>query len=338
MFSASRRASISTQRCFTQLSSYYLNSSKAAFNFSSPLTCSCRVATCCDKWSLLTWRSENNARIFSNSWLSFALLSSVASSCPPQPSTVLTCSLSHALWLRFFCPGEPLEQQTSSPALLLVRTSVVAATPSPPVGPVYIVLPQEIVVMQVAQLQKITWRGNMVHQILASLQGVKHATIGYTLLRSMEDPAAATDSSGVPSIIERSPLDFANEAGAADQGTMAPEVPPLKDVLTTRGASEAGQAEGVTATDPSAVIESHKRGHDGVDANAPPKVLRKDHADPRPTRSTRGGKSLAAIELGMASTRHVLVRESTPADVNDPDPLSFADPRSRHLADIAQSS
>nr|GEZ69827.1 hypothetical protein [Tanacetum cinerariifolium] len=125
----------------------------------------------------------------------------------------------------------------------------------------------------------------------------------------MEDAIAATDSSGAPSTIKRSSLDFANEAGAADQGTMALEVPPPEDVPTTRGAPKAGQAERVAATDPSTVTESRKRGHDGVDANAPPKVLRRDHANPRPTGSTRGGKSLAAIELGMASTRPVPVPE-----------------------------
>nr|GEX37185.1 hypothetical protein [Tanacetum cinerariifolium] len=127
----------------------------------------------------------------------------------------------------------------------------------------------------------------------------------------MEDPATATDSSGVPSTIDKSPLDFANEAGAADYGTMALEVPPPEDVPTT-SALEAGQAKEVAATDPSAVTESCKRGHDGVDANAPPKVLRKDHADPRPTGSTRERKSLAAIELGMASTRPVPVPEVLP--------------------------
>nr|GFC24431.1 hypothetical protein [Tanacetum cinerariifolium] len=70
-----------------------------------------------------------------------------------------------------------------------------------------------------------------------------------------------------PNPTKRSPLDFSNEAGAADQGTMALEVPPLEDVPTTRGAPEAGQAEGFAATDPSVVTESRKRGHDGVDAN-----------------------------------------------------------------------
>nr|GEV15653.1 hypothetical protein [Tanacetum cinerariifolium] len=134
-----------------------------------------------------------------------------------------------------------------------------------------------------------------------------------TANRVMEDPAAATDSSGVPSTIERSPLDFANEAGASDQRATAPDVLPSEDVPATRGAPKAGQAEEVTATDPSAVTESRKRGHDGADANAPSK-------------------------LGMTSIRPVPVPKSAPANVSDPDPLSFADPQSRHPADVAQSS
>nr|GEU43819.1 hypothetical protein [Tanacetum cinerariifolium] len=104
----------------------------------------------------------------------------------------------------------------------------------------------------------------------------------------------------------------------ANRGNMAPEVPPPEDVSTTRGAPEAGQAERVAATDPSAFKESRKRGHDGIDANAPPKVLRRDHADPRPTGSTRGGKSLAAIELGMGSTRPAPVFQGTAA-AEDPE-------------------
>nr|GEV27608.1 transposase (putative), gypsy type [Tanacetum cinerariifolium] len=129
----------------------------------------------------------------------------------------------------------------------------------------------------------------------------------------MEDPTAATDSSGVPFTIERSPLDFANEAGPEDQETMAPEVPLLEDVSTMRGAPEAGPAERVAATDPPAVKECRKKGHDGVDANAPPK-------------------------LGMGSTRPTHMPQNAPANVSDPDPLSFADPRSRPPADVAQSS
>nr|GEX90466.1 hypothetical protein [Tanacetum cinerariifolium] len=153
----------------------------------------------------------------------------------------------------------------------------------------------------------------------------------------MDDPATATDSSGVPSTIERSPLDFAHEAGTSDQGTVAPEMPLSEDVPAT-DAPGAGQAEEVAATDPPAATKSRKIGRDGTDVNAPPKVLRRDHADPRPTGSANGGKSLAAIQLGLASTHPIPVPENAPAGVSDPNPLSFADPQSRHPADIAQSS
>nr|GFC54960.1 hypothetical protein [Tanacetum cinerariifolium] len=45
----------------------------------------------------------------------------------------------------------------------------------------------------------------------------------------MDEPAVATDSSGVPSSIEKSPLDFADEAEASGQETAAPEVSPPEE-------------------------------------------------------------------------------------------------------------
>nr|GEW30930.1 hypothetical protein [Tanacetum cinerariifolium] len=84
----------------------------------------------------------------------------------------------------------------------------------------------------------------------------------------MDDLATATDSSGVPPTIERSPLDFSLEAGASDQGTAASEVPPYGDVPAA-AALEPSQV-GVAAVDPPAATESRKRGSDGTDANAPP--------------------------------------------------------------------
>nr|GEU94080.1 hypothetical protein [Tanacetum cinerariifolium] len=48
--------------------------------------------------------------------------------------------------------------------------------------------------------------------------------------------------------------------------------------------------------------------------------------------SSHGEKSLAAIQLGLAST---VVPEDAPVGVSDPDPLSFADAPSRHPVDIA---
>nr|GEW23721.1 transposase (putative), gypsy type [Tanacetum cinerariifolium] len=105
------------------------------------------------------------------------------------------------------------------------------------------------------------------------------------------------------------------------KGTVALEMPPSEDVLAI-DAPGVGQAEEVAATDPSAATESHKKGRDGTDGNVPPKLLRRDHADPRPTGSSHGGKSLAAIQLGLAST--VYVPENAPTGVSttaagDPD-------------------
>nr|GEV17121.1 hypothetical protein [Tanacetum cinerariifolium] len=86
------------------------------------------------------------------------------------------------------------------------------------------------------------------------------------------DERAATDSSDVPSTIERSPLDFAHEAGASDQGAAAPEIPSSEDVPATV-ASGVGQAEEAAIMDPPIAPESRKRGHDGTDVNAAPKML-----------------------------------------------------------------
>nr|GEY79561.1 hypothetical protein [Tanacetum cinerariifolium] len=153
----------------------------------------------------------------------------------------------------------------------------------------------------------------------------------------MDDPATASESSGVPPTIERSPLDFSLEAGASDQGTAASEVPLFGEVPAA-AAPEPSQV-GVVAADPPAATESCKRGRDGTDANAPPKSpksLRRDHADPRPSESSHGGKSLAAIQLGLASTASM--PEDAPTGVSDPDPLCFANPLVRPSADVAQSS
>nr|GEU90826.1 transposase (putative), gypsy type [Tanacetum cinerariifolium] len=148
----------------------------------------------------------------------------------------------------------------------------------------------------------------------------------------MDEPAAAPDSSGVPSAIEKSPLDFSDEAEASGQETAAPEVSPPEEVpvTTVLGGNQAAPV----AVEPPVVQESRKRGHKGIDANAPPKSLRRDHADIRPSGSSRGGKSLAAMQLCLAS--NIFMYEGVPADVSDPDPLAFADAPSPHPADVVQ--
>nr|GEW17249.1 retrovirus-related Pol polyprotein from transposon TNT 1-94 [Tanacetum cinerariifolium] len=125
----------------------------------------------------------------------------------------------------------------------------------------------------------------------------------------MDEPAAAMDSSGVPSTIERSPLDFAHEVEVSCRDTAAPEIPPPEDVPVTT-APGIDQAVEIVAVEPSVVRESRKRGYEGIDANAPPKSLRRDHADLRPS--------------------------GAPTDVSDPDPLAFADAPSPHPADVVQ--
>nr|GEW94024.1 hypothetical protein [Tanacetum cinerariifolium] len=146
-------------------------------------------------------------------------------------------------------------------------------------------------------------------------------TVTASRVIEMKDPAAATDSYRVPSTIERSPLDFANE-NPSQQSTGGDET---KD-------QEAGLVEEISAMGPRVIKERRKRRNDGVDVNAPPKVLRKDHADSRPMQSNVRGKSLASMGLGTGSTFLVPTPRETPADVSDPDPLSFANPSSKGAA------
>nr|GFA59732.1 hypothetical protein [Tanacetum cinerariifolium] len=66
-----------------------------------------------------------------------------------------------------------------------------------------------------------------------ALHEVPLLTLTTARVIEMDEPAMATDSSGVPSAIEKSPLDFAHEDEASDQGTTAPEVPQPEDVPAT---------------------------------------------------------------------------------------------------------
>nr|GEV44682.1 hypothetical protein [Tanacetum cinerariifolium] len=95
-----------------------------------------------------------------------------------------------------------------------------------------------------------------------------------------------------------------DRGGTEDQGqeTVAPEVPPPENVTTTGVTPEAGLVEEIAAMGPRVIKERRKRGNDGVDTNAPPKVLRKDHADSQLMHSTVGGKSLTSMGLGTGST------------------------------------
>ncbi|GKA69519.1 hypothetical protein Tco_0775583 [Tanacetum coccineum] len=81
------------------------------------------------------------------------------------------------------------------------------------------------------------------------------------------------------------------------QGIVASEVLPPENVTNAGVAPETDLGEQVAAMGPRVSKKRRKRGNDRADANAPPKVLRKDHVVSRPIESTAGGKSLALVRL-----------------------------------------
>ncbi|GJX21626.1 retrotransposon protein, putative, ty1-copia subclass [Tanacetum coccineum] len=141
------------------------------------------------------------------------------------------------------------------------------------------------------------------------------------ILSYLLDPATATESSRTPSTIEKSPLDFANENpsqqisegdGTGDQvrDEVSREIPSEKNPTTTGVVPELENE--VAVIGPRVNKRRRKRASDEADANAPPKVLRKDHVVARPEQSAKS--------------------------VSDPDPLSYARPQPHPEQDMAQSS
>ncbi|GJX09316.1 hypothetical protein Tco_0199175 [Tanacetum coccineum] len=162
----------------------------------------------------------------------------------------------------------------------------------------------------------------------------------------MEDAAVVSESSRTPSTIEKSSLDFANEdppqtitvrGGTEDQvqDEVAYEIPQTENASTTGVALE----EEVAAMGPPVNKRRHKRGNNDAEANAPPKVLRRDHDAFRPTQSTHEGKSLASMGLdagSFLSTPAVQDPSTATKSVSDPEPLSYAKPEPHPEQDIAQ--
>ncbi|GJX17129.1 hypothetical protein Tco_0217961 [Tanacetum coccineum] len=127
---------------------------------------------------------------------------------------------------------------------------------------------------------------------------------------------------------------------AAKDG-LSHEIPPVETATTTEVVQEPGLEKEVAAMGPLVNKRRRKRGNDEAEANAPPKVLRKDHAAFRPAQSTLGGKSLASMGLEAGSTFFTPATQETPTDaksVSDPEPLSYAKPQPHPEQDVAQSS
>nr|GEU50759.1 hypothetical protein [Tanacetum cinerariifolium] len=167
----------------------------------------------------------------------------------------------------------------------------------------------------------------------------------------MEDMTGASGSSGTPSTVEKSPLDFSNEdpplliterIRTEEQGHdelsqgISPGIPPDTDVAPEP------DLEKETVSMGSLVNKTcRKRGPNEAKANAPPKVLRKDHVASHLSQSTLRGKSLASIGIGMGSTVSAPATQETPVHVegvSDPDSLSHAKLPPALEQDIAQSS
>nr|GEY65449.1 hypothetical protein [Tanacetum cinerariifolium] len=140
-------------------------------------------------------------------------------------------------------------------------------------------------------------------------------TVTTSRVIDMEDVAVASESLGTPSTIEKSPLEFANEdqpqtiteAGGAEdqvQDEVAYEIPPTGNTSTTGVALETGLEKEVAAMGPHVNKRRRKRGNNEAEANAPPKVLRRDHDAFPPAQSTHRGKSLASIRLDAGSLIH----------------------------------
>ncbi|GKE40839.1 hypothetical protein Tco_1464244, partial [Tanacetum coccineum] len=159
----------------------------------------------------------------------------------------------------------------------------------------------------------------------------------------MEDVVATSTSSGTPSAMDKSPLDFSNEdpslmitnKGETENPVLAEtsqEDPPIKNTTTAEVVPEVNLEKVVTAIGALVNKRRRKRDKSETEANAPPKVLRTDHASVRPESMTRGGKSLATMGLGANTPSHMPVQQS----VSDPDPLSYARPQPIPKPDIAQ--
>nr|GFA81381.1 transposase (putative), gypsy type [Tanacetum cinerariifolium] len=122
-------------------------------------------------------------------------------------------------------------------------------------------------------------------------------------------------------------MENTTRGGTKDQvrDRLSHELPPVENATTTKVVLEPGLEMEVASIGPLVNKRRRKRGNNESKANAPPKVLRKDHATFRPAQSTLGGKSLAPMGLDVGSTFSTPATQdvSTAAkSVSDPDPSS----------------
>nr|GEV41860.1 hypothetical protein [Tanacetum cinerariifolium] len=171
----------------------------------------------------------------------------------------------------------------------------------------------------------------------------------------MEDTAVTSGSSRTPPALDKSPLDFANEdppkiiterGGTKDQNSIVTELVFCCFIRLHLNTCSFVIIKSINPIEVAAIgslvnKRRRKRGNNLAKANAPPKVLRKDHATFRPAQSTLRGKSLASIRLDARSTFSTPATHDAPTtakSVSDPDLLSYVKPQLYPKLDIAQSS
>ncbi|GJU45044.1 hypothetical protein Tco_1202310 [Tanacetum coccineum] len=156
----------------------------------------------------------------------------------------------------------------------------------------------------------------------------------------MEDVVATSTSSGTPSAMEKSPLDFSNEdpslmitnRGETENPVPAEtsqEDPPAENTTTAEVVPEVNLEKDVTVMGALVNKRRRKRDTSEMETNATPKVLRTDHASVRHESMIRGGKSLAAMGVGADIPSPMPAQQS----MSDPDPLSYARPQTNMSRD-----
>nr|GEY54043.1 hypothetical protein [Tanacetum cinerariifolium] len=140
----------------------------------------------------------------------------------------------------------------------------------------------------------------------------------------MEDMVVASGSSGTPFALEKSPLYFTDED--------PPQIITEKgEAATTEVIPEPSLEKEMAAMGPLVNKKRRKRDNEGAEANAPPKVLRKDHAAFRPAQSILEGTSLVPMGLDTGFTISAPATQDAPTpvkSVSDPDLLGKWPPRS----------
>nr|GEW71542.1 hypothetical protein [Tanacetum cinerariifolium] len=162
----------------------------------------------------------------------------------------------------------------------------------------------------------------------------------------MEGTVRASESYGMPSTLKKSPLDFANKDppqmiaesdGAEGQvhDELAHGNPFAEDLTIAKVMPEPSLEKEVAAIGASMNKRHRKRGKEETEANAPPKVLRNDHAAFHLAQGTLDGESPVPVGLDMGSIVFMTATQDVPTSVSDPDPLSYKKPQPHHERDIA---